>query len=56
MSAATKRPPKEPMVQRNLRVPLALWNAAAEKGATEDPPRAVSDVVRDLLGSYVRGR
>lgn len=42
------------MVSRTLRVPLALWDGAAAKGAAEDPPRAVSDVVRDLLAEYLR--
>lgn len=50
------RAPKEPMVQRNLRVPSALWDAAAEKGASEDPPRGISDIVRDLLAAYVAKR
>lgn len=56
MSAAVaeKRPRKEPMVQRNLRVPLSLWDAAAELAAQEDPPRAVSDVVRAELARYVK--
>lgn len=57
MTAPAKRAPaapKVPMVQRNLRVPLDLWDAAASKGAQEDPPRAVSDVVRDALAAYVK--
>lgn len=59
MSTATdrpKRPAKEPMVQRNLRVPRVLWDGAAEKGEREDPPRGVSDIVRDLLAEYVAKR
>lgn len=56
MSAADApvKAPKVPMVQRNLRVPLTIWNAAAQKAAAEDPPRGVSDVVRDLLTQYVQ--
>lgn len=50
----TVKAPKVPMVQRNLRVPLDLWDRAAAKAAAEQPPRAVSDVVRDLLTRYVR--
>lgn len=49
-----KRQPKEPMVQRNLRVPLTLWSAAAEKAEREE--RGVSDVVRELLTAYVAKR
>lgn len=51
--ADTTTEAKVPMVQRNLRVPLDLWDAAAAKGRDEDPPRGVSDVVRDLLTDYV---
>lgn len=43
---------KEPMVQRNLRVKVAAWDEAAQHGAAEDPPRGVSDIVRDLLDGY----
>lgn len=53
---AAPTPRKTPMVQRNLRVPRDLWDTAAAKAAKEDPPRAVSDVVRDLLSSYVGRR
>jgi hypothetical protein len=46
-------PAKVPMVQRNVRVPLDLWDGAAAKGAQEDPPRGISDIVRDQLAEYV---
>lgn len=45
---------KVPMVLRTLRVPVELWDAAAKKAAAEEPPRAVSDVVRDQLVAYVK--
>lgn len=44
---------REPMMQRNLRVPVGLWDAAAAKGGAETPSRGISDVVRDLLREYV---
>lgn len=59
MSAPVEAPKKErkvPMVARTLRVPRDLWDAAATAAAAEDPPRAVSDVVRDGLAAYVEGR
>lgn len=53
MTPDATAPTKEPMVQRNVRVPLDLWDAAAAKGAQEQPPRGISDIVRDQLTSYV---
>lgn len=52
-SDTTEKPAKVPMVVRNLRIPRDLWDAAAAKGASEDPPRRISDVVRDHLTDYV---
>ena len=46
---------KVPMVMRTLRVPEKLWNEAAEKAAAEDPPRGVTELVRDLLELYRAG-
>lgn len=47
---------KTPMVLRTLRVPSELWTDAAEKAATEDPPRGVTELVRDLLECYRTGQ
>lgn len=52
--APAAKPAKTPMVMRTLRVPEEVWNAAAAKGAAEDPPRGISDIVRDLLTAYAR--
>lgn len=45
----------EPMSLRTLRVPRELWDAAATKAASEDPPRGVTELVRDLLELYRAG-
>lgn len=46
-------PAREVMVQRNLRVPLGLWDAGKAKAGAETPPRDISTLVRDLLSGYV---
>lgn len=55
MTPTAPAPAKVPMVMRTLRVPEELWNAAAEKAASEDPPRGVTELVRDLLDLYRAG-
>ena len=45
---------KKPMVMRSIRVPIKLWEAAKEQADTEE--KDISQVVRELLERYVRGK
>ena len=40
--------------QHSIRIPAVLWDAAQKKAATEQPPRNVSDVIRELLAEWIR--
>lgn len=43
--------PKPPMVQKNFRIPAALYAAAMAKAAERQ--QNLSDVIRDALASYI---
>lgn len=43
---------KPPMVMRNVRVPLKLWEAA--KAKADEQGENISDVIREALERYVR--
>ncbi len=45
---------KKKMVMRSLRVPEDLWDQAKEKADNQD--QNISDVVRDLLAEWVKGK
>ena len=54
-TADTLRPvTKPPMVMRSIRVPLKLWTAA--KALADERQENISDVIREALERYVRGR
>lgn len=45
---------KPPMVMRSIRVPLRLWTAA--KALADERQENISDVIREALERYVKGR
>lgn len=45
---------KEPMVQRTLKIPLALWEAAKAKAA-DQARTPLSVVIRRLLERWLKG-
>lgn len=46
--------PKRKMVIRSLRVPLKLWDDA--KARADERDENISDVIREALERYVRGK
>jgi predicted HicB family RNase H-like nuclease len=50
---STEAPSKEPMVQRNLRVPKWLWVAASARARREGV--SLSELLRGWLRDYANG-
>lgn len=56
VNTADTLPPmsKRPMVMRSIRVPLKLWEKA--KAKADEREENISDVIREALERYVKGR
>ena len=53
-TSSLQRMTKPPMVMRSIRVPLKLWTAA--KALADEREENISDVIREALERYVKGK